>query len=77
MCLTCPRAQEPTCLQQREFINVKFPQLREFIYNPSLVILCRLKKRRHQSGVVFRRVENVWRKKSWENVHSFVVSKTF
>ena len=62
MCLTCPRAQVPTYLQQCEFMNVKFSQQREFIYNPNLVIMCRLKKRKHQSGVVFRRVKIVWRK---------------
>ena len=31
----------------------------------------------HQSGVVFRRVKNVWRKKLWENVQSILVLKLY
>ena len=72
-----------------------FPQQREFIYQPSLLIMCRLKggniremlinywgmlvsqKLLHQSGVVFRRVKNVWRKKPWENVQCILVLKLY
>ena len=31
----------------------------------------------HQSAVVFRRVKNVWRKKTWENVRCMLILKSY
>ena len=85
MCLPCSHANVlyvPTCsranmslvlqIHKREISSVTW-----IIYNARLVIICRLKKRKHQSGVVFRGVKNIWRNKTVENVHSISISKLY